>query len=216
MPLALVLAVSLSGCVSLDRAFLPERVLDQRASNGWVVDPGLEEDVHGGAFSKQALVGYRDEAEDGRGFRGVLVIESFRGLLSPDREALRERAGESLRDQARELGLALESAGRNGERTLANGARSFYIVVNATARDSGPLFDEEARVKMVGEVFRCTGGATVVVTGSAQIDTLQSIGGLDVRRVVDTTTWREMVQDPRGSIEGHMGSLGLLHNVACA
>lgn len=211
----LLLSVLLSGCVSLDAAHVPDRFLEPQADNGWRPDGERTTGVEGGPFSKHATHAYRDDGGSGQGYRGVLSVVSLKGVLSPDREALRERLGEALREEAQEQGLSLEGDGTEGARTLANGARSLFVVVDATAHEEGSIFTSDSTVKVIGEVFRCTGGATVVVSGSAQIDRASSIGGVTTSRNTNPATWSEIVQDPFGSIEGYTGSRGLIHNIAC-
>ncbi len=212
---ALILLVPLSGCVSLDPVRVPDRLLDDASGNGWTQDDGLTAEPDGGVLSKQAAIGYRDEAESGPGYPGVLIVQSFRGLLSPDREALRDEIGALLREEARDQGLEVQGEGMGGQRRVAGGALSFYIVINATGTADSLTFTNQATVKGVGEVFRCTGGATVVVKGFAQVDSRSSIGGIETSRDYEPRTWSEIVQDPFGTIEGFQGSRGLIHNLVC-
>lgn len=213
--LALVVLTPLSGCISLDPVRVPDRLLDEASGNGWQPDGSLTTSPDGGFLSKQASVGYRDEAESGPGYPGVLIVQSFRGLLSPDREALRDQIAELLREEAQDQGLEVQGQGTTGRRNLANGALSFYIVINATGTADSLTFTNEATVKGLGEVFRCTGGATVVVKGFAQVDSRSSIGGIQTSRDYEPRTWSEIVQDPFGTIEGFQGSGGLVHNLVC-
>lgn len=196
---------------------MPDRLLDDQAGNGWIHDPGRSAPTEGGMFSKQATNAYRDDAEDGRGYQGFLTLLSVRGMLSPDREELREDLKQALREDVQSKGLELGTQLDEGERTLATGARSFYLVFNATARGESQFFSDEATIKVIGEVFRCTGDATVVVTGQAQIDERRStnIGGIQTERNVDPRTWAEIVRDPSGTVDGHSGSSGLIYNIEC-
>lgn len=212
---AMILLTPLSGCISLDPVGVPDRLLDPASGNGWVPDPSLSSGPDGGLLSKRASVGYQDPAEEGPGYPGVLIVQSFRGLLSPDREALRDQIGELLRQEAEDQGLEVEDRGATGQRNLANGALSFYIVINATGTADSLTFTNEATVKGLGEVFRCTGGATVAVKAFAQVDSRSSIGGIPTSRDYQPRTWSEVVQDPFGSIEGFQGSRGLVHNLVC-
>lgn len=211
----LLTSVLTAGCVSLTPATLPNRVLDTQAGNGWVADPVNSTGVEGGFFDKQAVEAFRDPADDDEGFPGFVNVVSIRALLSPDRQELRERVESRLKEDARAKGLQLEGQTQEGNRRLANGAQSFYVVFNATSETSNGPFGANREVKILGEVFRCTGGATVVVTGSAQTEGTRSIGGFQTERTYEPQTWAEIVRDPGGTIEGFRGSRGLVYNVAC-
>lgn len=214
--LALVVLAALltAGCVSLSPATIPAASLDEGAGNGWRLDGANSTGADGGLFSKQAVKAYLDPADEGRGHPGRVTVLSMRQLLSPDREELRDRVEERLRSNARERGLELSSQTREGQRDLANGARSYYLTFNATAESQSSVFASDARVRVLGEVFRCTGGATVVVTGSAQVSESESVGGVQTSEETDPQTWAEIVRDPRGTIGGFRGH-GLVYGIAC-
>lgn len=210
----LLAALLTAGCVSLSPATIPTSTLDQGTGNGWEHDEANSTGIEGGLFTKQAVDAYIDEAEDERGHPGRLTMLSLRSLLSPDREELRERVEDELRSNARANGLEISSRSNQGERTLGNGASSYYITFEAQAASEGSVFASNAEVRLLGEVFRCTGGATVVVTGSAQISESQSVGGVPTSEERDARTWAEIVRDPSGTIEDHRGQ-GLVYNIAC-
>lgn len=202
------------GCVSLTPARVPAASLDPGAGNGWNYDAPNSSSVEGGYFSKRAVNAYLDLAEEGQGHPGRLTVLSVRGLLSPDREELRERVEQRLRENAEQSGLELSSQTHEGQRSLANGARSYYLTFNGTARSESSVFETNAQVRIVGEVFRCTGGPTVVVTGSAQVSETESVGGVQTSEEVDPQTWAEIVRDPPGTIDGFRGQ-GLTYSIEC-
>lgn len=203
-----------TGCVSLAPAVVPSSHLDVQANNGWVRDLDESTEVEGGWFSKQAVKTYEDMANDERGFPGFLQIVSLRGMLSPDREELQERVRERLQQNAREKGLTLDQQVTEGQRRLANDALSFYVVFNATSEDDSGFFPANAKLKIIGEVFRCTGGATVIASGSAQVESARQYGPIEDRDY-EPRTWAEIVRDPSGTIEGFSGSNGLIYNIQC-
>lgn len=214
--LALVGVLALTaGCVSLTPAEVPSAVLDPSTGNGWEHDEANSTGVQGGWTSKRAVNAYLDTAEDDRGHPGRMSVVSIRSFLDPDREELRDRVEEHIRESAEQNGLEVDRDSRQqGQRTLANEARSFYVAFNATAASQGSVFASDAEVRLLGEVFRCTGGATVIVTGSAQISEAESVGGVETGEDYDPRTWAEIVRDPSGTIEGHRGQ-GLVYRIQC-
>jgi len=204
-----------AGCVSLTSARVPQTVLDGGANNGWVPDPQNSTDVTGDTFSKRGTNAYLDDADDGEGHPGRLTVRSVRGVLSPDREELRERLAEQLERNAERNGLERSTKLQEGERRLANDALSFFVTYNASASNQESVFASDAEIRMVGEVFRCTGGATVVITGTAQISESESVGGVQTEENFDPETWAEIVRDPEGTIDGYRGASGLIDSVRC-
>lgn len=211
---AAVLLVSTSGCVGLTPAEVPGSALDVGSGNGWTRNDDGFEEVSGGVLQKQAQRAYHDRAVDDEGFPGNLTVISIATLLSPDREDLKDRVREQLAEQARQSGLELDDQVREGQRRVADGALSFFIVFNGTATEGDGLYTEGMRVKILGEVFRCTGGPTVVATGSAQVEGTEQIGDVQTDRRYDPETWAEIVRDPEGTIEGFTGA-GLVYRIAC-
>lgn len=211
----LALSLPLSGCVSLEPAHIPDELLDDEAGNGWEEDASERQGPDGGPFSKMAVRVYKDQAENARGYPGVLLVQSVKGTLSPDRGTLRDELASRLREEASSQGLEVEEGETRGERRLAGGATSFYVLLNATGTSESFLFSGDAEVRGIGEVFRCTGGATVLVKGFAQVDQASSIGGVQTSRNYEPDTWREMVRDPQGTIQGFQGTRGLIYNIAC-
>lgn len=203
-----------AGCVSLTPSVVPAEALDEGTNNGWERDPANSTEVSGGWTQKQASKAYLDQAEDDRGHPGRMTVTSVRTFLDPDREELRDRVREQLRENAQRNGLELDEQMREGQRRLANDALSYYVTFNGTARAEGSVFASNAEVRLLGEVFRCTGGATVIVTASAQVSEAQSVGGVPTGEDRDARTWAEIVRDPTGTIDGYRGQ-GLVHQIEC-
>lgn len=211
---ALVTLTLTVGCVGLTPAEVPGSSLDVGSSNGWTRDTANWTEVSGGYFQKQATRAYQDRAVGDEGYPGTLQVLSLATLLSPDREDLRERVREQLREAAERQGLEIDEQVQEGERRVADGALSFFVVFNGTATQRDSVFSQNERVKILGEVFRCTGGPTVVVSGSAQVEGTRQIGGVQTEHRFDPQTWAEIVADPDGTIEGYNGE-GLVYSVAC-
>lgn len=210
----MVLLVATTGCVGLTPAEVPSSALDVGSGNGWTRNDDGFREVSGSWMQKQAQRAYHDPAVDDEGFPGNLTVISIATLLSPDREDLKDQVREQLREDAREKGLELDDQVREGQRRVADGALSFFIVFNGTATDEDGLYTADMEVKILGEVFRCTGGPTVVAVGSAQVEGTERLGDFQTDRRWDPQTWEEIVADPEGTIEGYTGA-GLVYRIAC-
>lgn len=216
--LAVVLAAVLTaGCLELEAARVPDRLLEGRGGNGWAKNQTAsqkEPDAQQlGLVKTQSLV-YEDRQSD-VGFAGTFSVTTLRTVLRPSEEKLRDEVKARVRDEAEAKGIRIAGNGAEGERTLANDADAFWFAYNGTVSKAG-FFAQSAQVRVFGEVFQCASEKTVVVTvGLAQVSDVRSIGGVVLPSDPDPTTWREIVADPRGKVEGVRGSNGIAYNVEC-
>ena len=220
LPLALALALALTGCVDLQPARVPDRLLEGAGGNGWEKNLSAsqrEPDSSQAGMAKSQTLVYEDRARDGDGHPGSLTITTLRTFFRPTESDTRDRVQEAIRDGAEARGIRIEGSAATGERKLANGADSLWFVYNGSVQRSGTLFrSTDARVKVYGEVFQCDATKGVIVAvGLAQVSDVRSVGGVRLPTEDDPLTWREIVADPRGSIEGIRGSDGLAYNLAC-
>ena len=220
LALALALAFTLSaGCVDVSPARIPDKLLEGRGGNGWEKNLTASQDepdsANMGTAKSQALV-YEDKRSE-EGYPGTMTVSTLRTLLRPTEEKVLDVVQESIREEAESRGVRIEGAPTEGDRKLANGETSHWFVYNGTVQSAGGIFQtRNARVKIYGEVFECSGTKSVVaVVGLAQITDVRSVGGVPLPSEADPTTWREIAADPRGSIEGIRGSDGLGYNVLC-
>lgn len=210
----LLVAMSTVGCVGLTPAVVPSANLDVGTGNAWTRDVANSTGVEGGFFTKQAVNAYEHDPVGDDSYPGTLRVLSIATLLSPDRGELLDQLEKQLIEQTEEQGLDLDYRLMEGERQLGSGAQSLFIAFNATAREDG-VFASDATVKVIGEVFRCTGGPTVIATGTAQVESTRAIGGITTEHRYDPGTWEDIVMDPQGSIEGFRGQEGLIYNIRC-
>lgn len=215
--LVLLLLVPLAGCLELDAASVPDRYLEGQGGNGWEKDgAGSQKEPsssNAGTLKTQTLV-YQDKSSEA-GYPGTLAVTTVRTLLRPSEESVREQVKDSIKEQVEAKGVKLEGDPASGKRKLANKAEAFWFSYNGSVESPG-FFARNAKVKIFGEVFQCNAQKTVVVTvGMAQITDTKSIGGVTLPSDPDTTTWREIVADPTGTIEGVRGSEGLAYQVRC-
>lgn len=217
---ALLLAAPLSGCLKLEAARVPDRLLEGRGGNGWAKNQSASQkepaSAQMGLVKTQSFV-YEDRTSDaaGSGFDGSLSVTTVRTLLRPSEEKLRDDVKARVRSEAEAKGIRVSGSPQDGTRTLANEAEAFWFSYRGTVSRSG-FFAQSAEVRLFGEVSQCAEEETVVVVvGLAQVSDVRSVGGVVLPGDPDDTTWREIVGDARGSVEGIRGSDGLAYNVEC-
>ena len=212
---ALLLLLPLAGCVKLDLARVPDKLLEGPGGNGWEKNMSAsqqEATSTGGGTSKSQTLVYEDRRSR-EGYPGTLTVTSLRTLIAPNDEKVLRVVDERIREEAQRKGIAIQGAPAKGTRQLANGEEGAWFVYSGKVSASG-FFSRDTEVKIFGEVSHC-GKTLVAVVGLAQVTDVRSVGGVPLPSDPDPQTWREMVSDPRGSIEGHRGSAGLAYNVAC-
>lgn len=216
--LVALVAAPLAGCLDLHAARIPDRLLEGRGGNGWTKNQSAsqKEPASDGLVKTQALV-YEDRTSDdnGRGFDGSLTVTTLRTVLRPSEEKLRDDVKARVRKEAEAKGIRIQGDPGDGERTLANKAEAFWFSYKGTVSKAG-FFSQSAEVRVFGEVSQCAEEETVVIlVGLAQVSDVRSVGGVVLPGDPDDTTWREVVSDPSGRVEGIRGSDGLAYNVAC-
>lgn len=169
-------------------------------------------------FVKTQAIVYEDRTSDekGDGFDGSLSITTLRTLLRPSEESLRDTIQERVRAEAESKGIRIAGGPTEGTRRLANGQDSFWFTYEGTVSRTTFFQSQSAQVRVFGEVTQCPDEKTVLaLVGLAQVSDVRTIGGVPVSSDPDPETWREIVGDPLGKIEGYRGSDGLAYNVAC-
>jgi hypothetical protein len=221
LALALALALALPGCSlggdDFDPATIPDKHLEGAGGNGWEKNlSASQSEPEGGRTAKSQTLVYEDKRST-EGYPGTLTVTTLRTLVRPTESTVRETVQERIREEAESRGLRIEGNAVTGTRKLAVGEDSQWFVYNGSVQSTGSLFQSrDARVKIYGEVFQCDEARTLVVlVGLAQTSDVRRVGGVPLPGEEDPTTWREVVADPRGSIEGVRGSDGLSYNVAC-
>jgi len=214
--LVLLAALVIPGCLDLSAARVPDRLLEGAGGNGWEKDArGSQAEPSGGMTSKAQTLAYVHPAGSGAGYQGTLSVTTYRNLLSPSESSVRDALQAKLKGDVESKGVALQGAARQGTRTVANHAQSYWFAYEGKV-STGGTFSTDARVKIFGEVFRCPTAKTVVATvGLAQVTSVRSVGGVPVSTDEDATTWNAIVGDPGGTIDGARLSDGLAYNVQC-
>jgi hypothetical protein len=204
-----------SGCLDLTPAKVPDRLLQGSGGNGWVRNATASQkeptSAQGGLLKTQAFV-YEDRQSS---YSGSLTITTLRTLVRPSEDSLRSTVQDRIRQEAQAKGLRITAGPTTGTRAVAAAGESFWFLYNGTVQSAG-FFSQSQDVKIFGEVFQCGSQKTEVVTvGLAATTDVRSIGGVVIPSDPDLSTWSEIVQSPKGSVEGYRGSEGLAYNVAC-
>ncbi|MHB8605599.1 MAG: hypothetical protein ACYDCK_10135 [Thermoplasmatota archaeon] len=216
----LAVALAFSGCLTLVAAHVPNRLLEGAGGNGWERDDAHSQtEPTGGSFSleRTQTLRYQDAASGGAGYPGVLYVVTLRAVFTPSPSAVTAKLRDAVSEFASSNNIHLDDSGYSGARHVATGAASSFFVYNGSVSSSGSLFTtQNAKVKILGEVFPCEATRTsVVAVGLAQITDVRSIGGVPVGTNTDLTTWSEIAGDPDGSIENLRDVNGLVYNVVC-
>lgn len=208
------------GCTGVDltAARVPDRLLEGRGGNGWeknlTASESEPQSAQAGTSKTQTLV-YEDRTSED-GYPGTLTVTTLRTLLRPSEESVREIVQEKIREESERKGVRVEPSVTTGTRRLLESDESFWFVYNGSVESSSFFQSRNARVKIYGEVFQCAEHRTlVVVVGLAQITDVRAVGGVPLPSEADPATWREIVADPRGTLEGIRGVEGLGYNVDC-
>jgi hypothetical protein len=213
---ALVLLLSgLSGCVDLEAARIPDKLLEGPGGNGWeknATASQAEPESSGSGTAKTQTLVYEDRRSR-EGYPGTLTVTSLRTLVAPSQDKVLSTVEARIREEAGRKGIAIQGAPSKGTRVLHDGAEASWFVYEGKVSTAG-FFSRNADVKIFGEVSQC-GKTVVAVVGLAQTTDVRSVGGVVLPSDPDPATWREMVADPRGTIEGVRGSNGLAYNVMC-
>lgn len=213
--LLVVLSASLAtGCVELDAARIPDRFLEGPGGNGWEKNMSASDrnPVEDGWTSKTQTLVYEDRRSR-EGYPGTLTVTSLRTFMRPNDDKVLGLVEERVREEATRNGIAIDGPPERGTRDLANGNEARWFVYTGKVSSAG-FFSRNSDVKILGEVSAC-GKVVVALVAVAQTTDVRSVGGVALPSDPDPATWREIVSDPRGSIEGVRGSSGLAYNLAC-
>ena len=226
--LCLVLATALAtpGCLSFRTAHVPDKFLEGPGGNGWerVENKSMAEpESEWMGFKKTQVLTYQDRAAGGPGYPGTLTLVTLRAPTTYSPDTLKDLIKDQVRTRAEASGLKIQGDPIEGTRTLSNGAESQYFVYTANVTQTGFFTAKDAGAKIVGEVWNCADAKTsVIAVGFAQVNARSTTAGITLpgaapggSRGADPATWREIVADKDGSIDGHKGERGLIWNIAC-
>jgi len=175
------------GCLTLREAYVPDVAL----KDGWIEDTEKEEE--GSSFlglEKWSIKVY--EKND----VAWLTVTTLKTLFLEERGKLLERVESGIRKDCKDMGINVEEKGFKGSRELQNGHNSYFVIFNGS--------DGKNAYKVIGEVWSCSiSGISVMCVGMAKVTELDGL-----------IAWREIVSDPRGTIDSAKGN-GLIYSVKC-
>lgn len=212
--LAIVLLLAATaGCLEIPAASVATSVL---TAKGWEENAtAARSDARWGGLARTELRVF-EHARAGSDYGGHLSVVTIRSFLEQSEQDLRDRLQETVRTQSEAKGIEIGKDGEKGARENAEGRATQWFTYQGVAKSPETLFTRNADVRIVGEVWNCRASRTVVVAvGLAQVNDARVIGGIPITQDPNLSTWRELVADPEGTIEGAKGS-GLLDAVACS
>lgn len=207
-------ALLLPGCLEPFRARVDPDVL--ASAPGWVVTPGAVEGGFLGPKSVETRYAFDRDPDDPAPFAGSLQVFSIRSLgrLSP--KELLELAHELVEHGAADKNITLSEGGPAGQRTLDSGVETSWFVHEGRTTQSGDLFEQGVRVRILGEVGHDGRSDTsILIIGMAQVSRTNVCPILVNCQPEETNlqTWIQIVGDPEGHIQGATSSTGFVDSL---
>lgn len=219
----MVTAVALAGCFDGHRVIVDSDSLEA-SPMPWSRSDGDETGEALGLKVMETLYVHRGDDDTDTPYPGSLQVFSLRGGDSQDKAWLLERARSVVGQAAVELEIDIDvERDLQGRRELRNGVQTSWFMHEGTiAAGGGGTFlspESDIKVRILGEVGVDGRSKTgFIAVAFAKIEGQQDDIGLGVGRetVYSDATWREMVSDPTGSIDGASFSeadRGLIYNL---
>ncbi len=216
IPLAAATALTLAslltpGCLEPFRIQVDPDVV--AAAPGWVVTPGGVEGGFFGPKSKETRYAFDRDPDDPVPFAGSLQVFSIRGLGDLDSGELLDLARDLVDRGASDKNIKLDGPEIAGKRTLASGVSTHWFVREGRTTQSGDLFEQGVRVRILGEVGHDGRSDTsFLVIGMAQVSRTNQCPILGPCQPEETNlqTWIQIVGDPEGTVQGATSSAGFV------
>lgn len=213
-----ILALALLGALLATGCFDPYRVrvdADVLAANAhWKETYGKVEGRGLGVKTQETRYAF-DPSGAGPPFPGTVQVFSVRASTRLSQADLLQFAEDAVEDGAQTHAIALDGSRQEGRRTLDSGVKTQWLVRSGTTTETGQLFDDEVRIRILAEVGHDGRSDTsFVVVAIVQVERTPQCGiGPVCQPVVSETTWIEAVGDPKGSIGGATSTKGLIHHL---
>jgi opacity protein-like surface antigen len=202
-----------AGCFEISAATVPPAIL---AANGWNenVTAGQSHSDFTGLSREEVRVFQHAPGSDG--FGGSLSLVTIRAFLTPTQDSLRQQVQSTVQEQAAARNIDISGPAKNGGRVNSEKRSTLWFTFAGNASSSNGIFNADASVDIVGEVWDCPEARVLVVgVGLAQTNNVQSIGGFHVPQNPDYRTWYALIGDPQGSIDPAATQPGLLFSTTC-
>lgn len=194
-----LLALALSGCLSVHRPVVPADIVNN-ADHLWSITEGEETGERG--FAPQSIeTTYRHDPNDGESsYPGLLVLVGLRSLQRISEDALLDAAEEILEEEMDEQGIEPDSVTRDeGTRTLQSGIQTQWLTMRGETTSSALLFSDAREVRVLAEAwFDDDSNMHVVAIAIAQTGGTDFVG----QPRTDLAVWNELVGDDDGTVRG--------------
>jgi hypothetical protein len=206
MALLVPVVLLTAGCTGLYQAYAPDSVL----KNGWSENTNKRSTDERFGFSRSTRV-YEFSGSGTQGpYPAQFVVITAKTIGGGSREAILKALDQSLKDVlAKESIQADEGSRAEGQRTLGQGQSSVHFTYTATAKAGSSFFQQDRKMRVLGEVFNDGRSSTTVML----IGLAQTTGGTILTGSENLTEWSRIVGDPNGSIGGFKRADGLAYNV---
>jgi hypothetical protein len=212
--LAAVAALLLPGCLEPFRVRVDEEVLTR--APGWAVTQGAVDGGFLGPKTREMRYAFDRDADAPTPFAGSLQVFGIRGLSSLDRRELLDLAKDLVEHGAADKNITLDPGGAAGKRETVSGVGTSWFVREGRTTQTGDLFQQGVRVRILGEVGHDGRSDTsFLVIGMAQVSRTNQCPIIGPCQPEETNlqTWIQIVGDPEGSIQGATSSSGFVDHL---
>jgi len=209
---ALLLAVSVAGCLDPFRAYVDDAVL-QQAHLDWSRSDQPQTD--GGLFGAKTAETDYTLSGSGPPFPAVLQVFSLRTVARPSTQDLLGFVHTAVDNGTDSRGVRIDQAqSAVGQRMLAGGVATQFFTEEGTSTRGG-LFPVNTKVRIIGEVgYDGSSSTSVIAVGIAQVESSRTCPlNIDCGVSRDEASWTEMVGDPSGSVGGAVSQTGLIDHL---
>lgn len=214
--LAAAAAVLLPGCLTPFQVRVEPEVL--ATAPGWVETPGGVEGDFLGPKTRETRYAFDRDADAPPPFAGSLQVFAIRSVGRLDSGELLDFARDLVDQGAADKNITLDAGGPSGQRTIDSGVKTSWFVREGRTTQSGDLFEQGVRVRIVGEVGHDGRSDTsFLVIGMAQVSRTNQcpfpLPGNCQPEESNLQTWIQVVGDPEGHVQGATSSTGFVDHL---
>jgi hypothetical protein len=213
--LALACALALPGCLAPFRVHVDPEIV-AKSNQEWAITPTGISGNFPGTRTREMRYTY-----DGNGanppFPGTLQVFSLRGLDRLTTAELLEHAKRVVDTGAERLSISLNATVTEGTRVLESGIETRWFVRTGQTTEASPLFDENVRMRILGEVGHDgRSNTSFLVVAYAQVGRAAECGPIlpsCTPAQNSDITWIQLVGDREGSVMGATSSIGFVDHL---